>query len=75
MVEREPFEDALLIAEAAGREVETTLTLYQEANLVWWDGEIDRLEQNLKKDRPKIAEEVERRNKSDAYMRRTINKI
>lgn len=64
--QKEPFEDLGLISEVAGRKGEPK-TIYQDANLAYWDKEIERLSENMDL-------EMKRRKESDEYQRRTIKK-
>lgn len=64
MGEQEP----ILLSEVAGTPTKEVRTIYQEANLDWWDNEIERMSTNIE------LEKV-RRELSDQYQRRTNKEL
>ncbi len=60
------FLPSSLMEEIAGKPREPQpLTIFQEANLAWWDNRIMQLHANMQK-------EKDERRKSDEYQRRTL---
>lgn len=63
-MEQEP----ILLSEVAGTPIKEVRTVYQEANLSWWDTKIEELNTNMKL-------EQTRRQLSDEYQKRTIPQL